>query len=92
MLVGLGILGIIELIYGILIFYSIITPYSIKASLSDNEQQSWNKHFGLSRMGWGIAFIFFVLWGLKIGSNFVNIIVTILGLIIAIIAPLRIKN
>jgi len=92
MLFFLCILGIAEIIYGLLISFSIIVPYSIRVSLNDKDQKNWKKYHGAAKICWGFAFIFFTLWGFKIGYNLLNITLAIVGLIIGLIAIFKIKN
>ena len=87
----LGIVGIIEIIYGLLVVLNIITPYSIKVS-KNKKDHNWNKYHGATRICWGFAFVFFALWGLQIGYSILNIALGVAGVILALIASFKIKS
>ena len=92
MLTIICILGIVEVIYGLFVLLSIISPYSIRVSLNNKNKNNWNKYHGIDRICWGFAFIFFSLWGLKIGYSTLNITLAIAGIVFALIASFKIKS
>lgn len=55
-------LGLAEILYGILLIFDIATPYSVKTSSNRTTRKRWCIFYGTSKICWGLAITFFVFW------------------------------
>lgn len=89
----LFILGTIEIVYGLLIRFYVVTPYAIKVSLKNSKsRKTWNMHHGTSKIFWGSSVIFLSLCQLHIGYSKLNLALAVVGLILALYASFNITS